>query len=440
MSSPIWQKTNKITIDQSIMDFMAGEDIILDQQLLKFDIQASKAHVKGLESIRILTADESQLLILTLDKLLNEFENGDFKLTSQFEDCHSAIEYFLVERLGEIGKKVHTGRSRNDQILVATRLFLKNALEQAQGKIKESIRLCLEQADSTKNIPMPGYTHIQRAVPSSCGMWFASFAEAMLDNLETLDSAYRLIDANPLGTAAGYGVNLPLDRELTTKELNFGRIQINPIYTQNSRGKFELAVISAFSQCLLDIRRYSWDISLFSTQEFDFVELPETMVTGSSIMPNKSNPDLIELMRGSYASVQAAMVELQSLLSFPSGYQRDLQLTKGPMLRAVTTSLQLLTLFPSVISGTRFKPKSLKAAIDTPMYATDFAVELSADGIPFRTAYQQVVEKYEALSSRTPEQSLRERVSLGGCANLGLERLQQRLDLLNDKTNSTSTL
>ena len=427
MTAPIWQKNSKATIDQTIMDFMAGEDIILDRQLIGYDIQASKAHVKGLDSIDILTSTEAMQLIAQLDALQTAIDEKAFVLDDRFEDCHSAIESYLVENLGELGKKVHTGRSRNDQILVATRLYLKDSLKTAIEYAKTSADACLKQAAETQEIPMPGYTHMQRAVPSSCGMWFGGFAEAMIDNLMTLNSTLALIDSNPLGTAAGYGVNLPLDRTLTTKELGFARMQINPIYAQNSRGKYELAVLNALSQCLLDIRRYCWDLSLFTTQEFDFVSLPDEMTTGSSIMPNKRNPDLVELMRAAYATVQSAMVELQTLISLPSGYQRDLQFTKGPLLRAVKKSLQTLMLFPQLVEGTKFKADKLSEAIDTPMYATDFAVELSARGMPFRYAYQQVVERYDELHDRTPQQSVEKRVSPGGCADLHLCCLRNRL-------------
>jgi len=435
MSAPIWQKNSTATVDETIMEFMAGEDVILDQQLIGFDIQASKAHVKNLHSIEILDDAETEQLLNQLDQLKTDIENEVFTLNNRFEDCHSAIEFYLVEKLGELGKKIHTGRSRNDQISVATRLYLKASLEEALEHTVAAVSTCLKQAKLTSNDPMPGYTHMQRAVPSSCGMWFAGFAEAMIDNLQSLQATVNQVDANPLGTAAGYGVNLPLDRQLTTEELGFSRLQINPIYTQNSRGKFELAVLFSLSQCLLDIRRYCWDLSLFTTQEFDFVSLPDEMTTGSSIMPNKRNPDLVELMRASYATIQAAMVELQSLLSLPSGYQRDLQFTKGPLLRAVGKALQTMKLFPLLVNGTTFKKSKLKEAIDTPMYATDFAVELSAQGMPFREAYKQVSERYDELENRTASQSLEQRSSMGACANLMLDELQHRFDLLLEDKN-----
>lgn len=431
MTAPIWQKQKEASIDDNMMNYMAGEDIELDQQLIQYDIQASKAHVKGLLAINILTQSESQKLQQNLDLLSDELNQKKFTLDSRFEDCHSAIEFYLVEKLGELGKKIHTGRSRNDQVIVATRLFLKASLQQAIKHVQSAIENSLKQAEKTQSVAMPGYTHMQRAVPSSCGMWFASFAEAMTDNLFSLKSTLKLIDSNPLGTAAGYGVNLPLDRELTTHSLKFNRLQINPIYVQNSRGKFELSVLSSLSQCLLDIRRYCWDISLFTTQEFDFVSLPDETTTGSSIMPNKRNPDLVELMRAAYSTVQAASVELQSILSLPSGYQRDLQLTKGPLLRAVKKSLQTLSLFPKLIAGTQFKKDKLTAAIDSPMYATDLAVELSVEGIPFRNAYQQVVERYKELDSRNPMSSIQQRNSPGACGNLMLDKLNERYQELN---------
>lgn len=425
MTQPLWQKSTT-SINDTMMQYMAGEDIILDRELIQYDITASQAHVKGLQSIDILSKEESQQIIEQLDLLSKALVKGEFVLDSRFEDCHSAIEHWLVEKLGEPGKKVHTGRSRNDQILVATRLYLKDSLKVVIEQCQHSAKACLTQAENGLSQAMPGYTHLQQAVPSSVGMWFAGFAESLIDNLITLNAALELIDANPLGTAAGYGVNLPLDREFTTSELNFSRMQINPIYSQNSRGKFEIAVLNAMSLCLLDVRRYCWDVSIFTTQEFAMVKLPDEMMTGSSIMPNKNNPDLVELMRASYAVVQSATVELQSLLSLPSGYQRDLQLSKGPLLRAFKKTIDTMSLFPSLIEGTQFMKDACEDKIDAPMHATDLAIELSAKGIPFRTAYQKVANSYDELEQRKPKDSLEARISPGGCGNLMLDELNIR--------------
>lgn len=426
MSAPIWQKQSTALIDNEIMDYMAGDDIQLDKQIFLYDIQASKAHVRGLNSIQILTDGESESLLLALDELEIAFSYGEFSLTNQFEDGHSAIEFYLVEKLGDLGKKIHTGRSRNDQVLVATRLLIKDSLKKAESYLTSSVKSCLKQAEAHQQTVMPGYTHLQRAVPSSAGMWFAGFAEAMIDNLMSIQSSVALIDANPLGTAAGYGVNLPLNRELTTKELEFARLQINPIYTQNSRGKFELEALFSLSQCLLDIRRLCWDLSLFTAQEFNFVSLPDNMTTGSSIMPNKRNPDLIELMRGSYATLQGAIVELQSILALPSGYQRDLQLTKPPLLKGLKVSLDTLKLFCRVMSEIKFNQDAMQQAVDAPMHATDLAVEQSKQGIPFRQAYQSVNALQDELASRTAVDSINQRTSPGACANLLLPQLEQR--------------
>ncbi|MDH5432622.1 MAG: argininosuccinate lyase [Gammaproteobacteria bacterium] len=427
MTKPIWQKNAPINIDKNMMSYMAGEDIKLDASLIQYDIQASKAHAQGLESIGILSPEELQSLLNCLSQLETEISTKQFEINAEYEDGHSAIEAYLTEHLGQLGKKIHTGRSRNDQVLVATRLYLKDSLNKAITSVIQSAHICLQQAEKSKNIAIPGYTHMQRAVPSSVGLWFASFSESMIDNIIGLKSALELIDSNPLGTAAGYGVNLDLNRQLTTELLGFSRLQINPMYCQNSRGKLELAVLSALSQCMLDVRRFCWDVSLFSTQEFDFVKLPETMTTGSSIMPNKRNPDLIELMRANYAIIQSSMTELQSLLSIPSGYQRDLQLTKEPLIRGINSSLKTLELFCNVCQHIEFKTDKCKSVIDEPMYATDYAVELSQQGVPFRDAYKRVVEDFDVLHHRTPEMSLKARISSGACANLMLNELKLRL-------------
>ena len=248
-----------------------------------------------------------------LDRLSQRIEGGGKILDERFEDGHSAIESWLVEQVGDTGKRVHTGRSRNDQVLVATRLYIRASLDEQSAACERIVRKCLERAEAHSDWPMPGYTHLQRAMVSSVGMWFAGWAEAFLDNLELLRSTARWIDANPLGTAAGYGVNLALDRAYTTERLAFSRVQVNPIYAQGSRGKYELQVLSTVAQLLLDIRRLAWDLSLFTTQEFALVRLPDAYTTGSSLMPNKRNPDVVELLRGAYSSVAGAISELQSL-------------------------------------------------------------------------------------------------------------------------------
>jgi argininosuccinate lyase len=299
MTQPLWQKSG-VQIDATIMAFLAGDDVLLDREFFLHDITASKAHVEGLANIGVVTADEAAALKRELDALAEDFRSGTFVLDDRFEDGHSAIEARLTERLGDAGRRVHTGRSRNDQILVATRLWLKEQLATLQSHCRAIAQVCLDRA-AQPAIPLPGYTHLQRAVVSSTGMWFAGFAEGFIDNALRAKQTSEWVDANPLGTAAGYGVNLKLDREHTTQALGFARMQVSPIYAQLSRGKFEMAVLEAIASALLDLRRLAWDLSLFTTAEFNFVSLPSQYTTGSSIMPNKRNPDVVELLRASYA-------------------------------------------------------------------------------------------------------------------------------------------
>lgn len=431
MADFLWKKTD-VPVDEKIMAFMAGQDVVLDRQLFVYDLQASAAHVKGLESIEILSPEEAGKLLGALTDLEDKFISGAFTLDDRFEDGHSAIESYLIEQLGELGKRVHTGRSRNDQVLVATRLLLRHRLEELQEQCLATASLCIERARATANIPMPGYTHLQRAVVSSVGMWFAAFAESFIDNAQLARDTRNWINANPLGTAAGFGVNLPLDRELTTRELGFSRMQVNPIYAQNSRGKFEIQGLSAFAQALQDVRRFAWDISLFSTSEFNFVKLPDRFTTGSSIMPNKRNPDLVELLRGAYPCVEAAIIELQSLLSLSSGYHRDLQNTKPPLLRGLQQGRAVMDIFPDLVGSLEFNEQALANAIEPAMHATDRAMELAAAGLPFRDAYRTVMNEMPELAGRDASQSLDARVSPGACANLMLDELSRRLVGLQD--------
>lgn len=427
MTQPIWQKTDTTT-DDRIMRFLAGEDVVLDRQLFVYDITASKAHVRGLCRIDVLEDAEAESLIEQLAELRQAFQAGDFVLDERFEDGHSAIESWLTDKLGDVGKKVHAGRSRNDQVLVATRLYLRDQLAELQQRCRRAARAALERAGETVGDPMPGYTHLQRAVPSSLGMWFAGFAEAFIDDATLAGNTLDWVNANPLGTAAGYGVNLPLDRDGVTDDLGFERTQLNPIYAQNSRGKFELQALDALGQALLDIRRMAWDLSLFTTHEFAFVDMPDRYMTGSSIMPNKRNPDLVELLRAAYAVVPGARSELESLLSLPSGYHRDLQATKGPLLRAMSRGLDAVSLVSELIGALEFDTDRMREAINSEMYATDRAVELTSEGVPFREAYKQVAGELDTLGDRTPEDSLDARTSPGACADLRLDELQKRLD------------
>ena len=425
MSDLLWQKPG-IAVDPALQSFLAGDDVVLDREFFLHDITASRAHAEGLQRIGILSSDELAALQAELDMLAADFRSGAFVLDARFEDGHSAIEARLVERLGDAGRRIHTGRSRNDQVLVATRLWLKDKLTQLAALCRDVARVAMERAEGDTGLPMPGYTHLQRAVVSSAGMWWTCWAEAFIDNCERAIATRAWIDANPLGTAAGYGVNLPLDREFTTAALGFARMQVSPVYAQLSRGKFELAALEAMASAMLDLRRLAWDLSLFTTAEFDFVALPARYSTGSSLMPNKRNPDVIELMRGSYASVAAARCEIEQSLSLPSGYHRDLQVSKGALFHGFGKGLAALGLLPELMRELAWKPAPMRAGLDRSMYATDLAVDLARQGMPFRDAYRQAAEPLR-WKDGDPDASLAARVSPGASGDPQLDLLHGRL-------------
>ncbi len=428
MSDLLWQKPG-VAVDAQLQAFLAGDDVVLDREFFLHDIDASRAHAEGLQRIGILTTGELTGLARELDALAADFHSGAFVLDARYEDGHSAIEARLTERLGDAGRRIHTGRSRNDQVLVATRLWLKDRLQALWRLSREVAQVALTRAEAEALLPMPGYTHLQRAVVSSTGMWWAGWAEAFIDNAERAARTFDWIDANPLGTAAGYGVNLPLDREHTTAALGFARLQVSPLYAQLSRGKFELAALEALGSALLDLRRLAWDLSLFTSAEFGFVVLPAQYTTGSSIMPNKRNPDVVELLRGSYASVAAARCEIEQLLSLPSGYHRDLQISKGALSHGFGKGLGALALLPDLLRNLAWRPERLRAALEPSMYATDLAVDLARQGTPFREAYRQAADPAH-WAQGDPEASLAARVSPGAGSQLRLDLLQRRFDAL----------
>jgi len=428
MNTPLWAKPG-IDIDADIQRFLAGDDVILDREFIRCDIEASAAHAEGLQRIGLLTQDELSALLQGLAALDAELADGRYVLDAPHEDMHSAIEARLIEELGEVGKKIHAGRSRNDQVLVATRLWLRRRLQEAAGLCRAAAIIALDRAAAEALLPLPGYTHLQRAMVSSAGMWWAGFAEGFLDDIERLQATARWIDANPLGSAAGYGVNLPLDREHSTRALGFGRLQVAATAAQLSRGKFELAALEALGSALLDLRRLAWDLSLFTSAEFGFVRLPDRYTTGSSLMPNKRNPDAIELMRGVYASVAAAKTEIEHLLSLPSGYHRDLQFTKGALVHGFGRGLAALGLLPGLLRELVWVPERMAAAIEPSMFATDLAVELTRAGRPFRDAYRDAADPAR-WAERDPQASLAERRSPGAAADLRLDLLHARLQEL----------
>ncbi len=427
MPDYIWKKSASGAVDEHVMRFLAGDDVVLDRELLAFDIRASQAHAQGLARIGVLTREQAESMVTSLDDLASAFACGDFVLDDRYEDGHSAIEAWLTDKLGDIGGRIHAGRSRNDQVAVALRLYMKDRLALLGDLCARTAQVCLDRAAVEGDVPLPGHTHLQQAMPSSLGLWWGGHAEAFIDNLELAHTIHAWLDASPLGTASGFGVNFPLDRDGVAEELGFDRLVVNPQYAQNSRGKTELRALDALSAASGDLRRISWDLSLFASQEFGFVRVPAAFCTGSSIMPNKLNPDTVELLRSLHATVVGARAELEAVLSLPSGYQRDLQDTKPPLIRAFSRGLAGLAILPELLAGLEWQPNRMRAAIAPALHATDRANELVGEGKAFREAYRQAAAELDQMDQRTPEDSLNARVSPGGCANLLLDRLKTRL-------------
>ena len=423
----IWNQDSKDK-NSAIDNFLSSEDITLDQEIFLYDIEASIAHAHELENINILNKSEAKKAISSLKKLAKLFKAKKFKLTSRYEDCHSAIEDYLTKELGSVGKKIHTGRSRNDQVMVAMRLYARAKLDEIQSINLKIAKSFLDKAEKHSSDPMPGYTHLQRAMPSTWGLWFGAFAESFLDNVNLISNTQSWMNTNPLGSAAGYGVNLPIKRDISTKELNFKRKQLNSLYVQNSRGKFELELIGSLKQPMLDVRKFSWDISIFLSQEFNLLSVASKYLTGSSIMPNKSNPDVIEIMRANYAVLAGHYAELENLISLPSGYHRDLQLTKRSFIHSIHCVLKTLDLLPDLIKSIKVNLSRSNEFIDQGMLMTDRTYELVQSGVPFREAYSKV--KTNQDKELISEGSSRKNSSSGSAHNLDLKVLKSRLKQL----------
>ena len=422
--SVLWSSDDK-AMDDAVMNYMAGDDVRLDQSLLLYDIQGTWAHLVGLAEIGIITNKELSQFEVALKTMKTAYMEGTFELDQRFEDGHSAIEFYLTELLGELGKKAHTGRSRNDQVLTCLRLFMKDQLGLLKDEVVVVIEVLLPLAEQHQDTLMPGYTHLQRAMPTTVAVWLLGFAESLMDDMQHLNHLMSLLDSSPLGTAAGFGVPLPLARNTSAKAMGFSRVQINPVSAQNSRGKYELMTLHGLSYLMSDVRRFAWDLSLFMSSEFNFIKLAASHTTGSSIMPNKNNPDVVELMRAGLSVVEGAMQQTQSLLSLPSGYQRDLQLSKEPMLKGMEMTRNTFALLPGLLNAMHFNVAQMKAAITPEMMATDQALHKVKQGQSFREAYLDSKHDDELIISA--EQSIADRVSLGGAGNLGLELLRERL-------------
>ncbi len=392
----IWDKKNAIKINQLVENYTVGIDYLLDFDLLPYDIQGTIAHAKMLHKIKILNDKELKTLLVGLNEILNLWKKGVFKIDKSQEDGHTAIEAFLTEKYGEVGKKVHTGRSRNDQSLTMLRLFMKENLIQSRKEIEILLKELANQKKKIGKIKMPGYTHMQRAMPSSVFMWLESFEHSLKDDLIILNATISVIDQNPLGSAAGFGENiLGLDRKFTTKELNLKKVQENPMYCALSRGKFENITLQALSNVTFTLGKMATDMLLFTTKEFDYLTLPDSFKTGSSIMPQKKNYDVLELVRGNVSVLNGYKDQVEGIIkNIPSGYNRDFQLTKEPYIRGMKLAIETIQVMALVVKNLMVKKENLEKACTSELYATDEALKLVKQGKNFREAYQEIKERY----------------------------------------------
>ncbi|HUZ17004.1 MAG TPA: argininosuccinate lyase [Spirochaetia bacterium] len=421
--SKLWRKD--YDLDVLIEEFTVSNDYLLDARLVPADCLASLAHATMLESIGILSSAELAALKGALIEIIQEHREGRFTISRTDEDCHTAIENALTERVGEAGKKIHTGRSRNDQVLAALRLYARSALLEIARETTELSRRLADFAERTSMVPMPGRTHMQLAMPSSVGLWAGSFGEELLDDLSLLWASYVLNDQSPLGSAASYGVPLPLDRELTARLLGFSRLQNNVLYANNSRGKFEAAILDALDQIGLSLSKLAEDLILFSMPEFGYFSLPAELCSGSSIMPQKRNPDALELMRARSASVSACSAQVKGIIrSLPSGYNRDFQETKEPFFKGLDIALSCLRIMKLTVEKLEVHEERLRAALTPELFATDAAIELVRKGTSFRDAYREVGLHLDRLAKRDATASIALRTSSGTSGNLGIERLE----------------
>lgn len=386
----LWQK-NKYGLDPTIETFETEGDLKMDQKLVKHDCLGSLAHAKMLKKIGIISSDELSQIEKGLNQILKLDNQGKFVLEKGDEDVHTKIENYLTNKYGEVGKKIHTGRSRNDQVLTTIRLYCKAELEKIQKGIVSLIKSFKQFNKKYGQIPMPGYTHMQKAMPSSIGLWLGSFIASLEDDLEILNAADELIDQSPLGSAAGYGLLIKLDKRYTADLLGFKKVQVNPIYCQHSRGKFEAVILAALIQVLLTINKFASDIMLFTTSEFGFFETSSKITTGSSIMPQKKNLDVAELLRSKVHLVLGNYIQIISLsTNLISGYNRDLQDSKKPLMESLEITLESLQVMQILLENLIPNEKILKNAMDSEIYAAEKAFEFVKKGISFRDAYMKV--------------------------------------------------
>ena len=414
----LWEEKNNKR-NKIIDEFTIGKDREYDVILAKYDCEASIAHSKMLAKVNIISNDESRKLNNALNEIMIEIEEGKFTIEDDFEDIHSKIEYILIKKLGDLGKKIHTARSRNDQVLVSIQLFVKNELKSIKNEIFNLFNILIKLSEKYKSSIIPGYTHMQLAMPSSFGLWFSAYAETLIDDVISINNALYIVDQNPLGSAAGYGTSFSIDRNSTTKSLNFSELKYNSLAAQMSRGKIEKQTLNALSSLASTLSKFCMDVCLYMGQDFNFINFPEDLTTGSSIMPHKKNPDIFELIRGKCNFIQGLPNQISLLTTnLPSGYHREMQLTKGPLIESINEIKSCLEIFSLSIEKIIINKK----IIDNPKYDYLFTVDSLnkwvKDGMPFRDAYKKM--KLELKNKKYKPNKKITHTHIGSIGNLKL--------------------
>jgi argininosuccinate lyase len=421
----LWDKG--FSTDKKIDHFTVGNDRELDLLLAKYDVIASTAHAKMLAKVGLISDDEAKLLVKELAAIGKSIEKGNFTIEDDFEDMHSKIEFLLTEKLGDTGKKIHTARSRNDQILVAMQLYLKEELVEIKKQVKALFDLLLKLAKKHQKVLLPGYTHLQIAMPSSFGLWFSAYAESLIDDLYFVQAAYKIADQNPLGSAAGYGSSFPIDRGFTTEEMGFETLKYNVVAAQMGRGKVEKATAFGISSIAATLSKLAMDITFYMSQNFDFISFPNELTTGSSIMPHKKNPDVFELIRAKCNMIQAVPNQLTLITNnLPSGYHRDLQLVKEIIVPALQNTKACLELMTFSLKEIRVNKTILNDPKYDYLFSVDTLNEMVKNGMPFRDAYKTMGKAIENGNFK-PKKDI-EHTHEGSLGNLCLNQIKKKME------------
>lgn len=421
----LWTKNVQMTAE--IEKFTVGRDREMDLYLAKYDVLGSMAHITMLQSIDLLTEDELKVLLKELKAIYAQADKGEFVIEEGVEDVHSQVEMLLTRKLGDIGKKIHSGRSRNDQVLVDLKLFIRDQIKELAGLVKNLFDELIEKSNQYKDILMPGYTHLQVAMPSSFGLWFGAYAEGLVDDMQYLQAAWKITNRNPLGSAAGYGSSFPLNRQMTTDLLGFDSMDYNVVYAQMGRGKTERNVAFSMASIAGTLAKLAFDACMFNSQNFNFVKLPADCTTGSSIMPHKKNPDVFELTRAKCNKLQSLPVTVTMIMNnLPVGYFRDLQIIKEVFLPAFDDLKDCLQMAAYIINKMKVNENILDNPIYDPMFSVEEVNQLAANGMPFRDAYKKVGLDIEA-GNFTPNKDIHH-THEGSIGNLCNDKIQALMD------------